>query len=145
MDDATPDVDAAHHSPRILIVDESQENREVLRTLLQRRGLQVVDAARADDGLALARDCHPAVIVLDLDARRAEEADVQAGYAQEAADDHASIVLLGRARQFRSALPGDQVLSKPYHYGRLLRTIERLVERVDVDASHERRSSRDAA
>ena len=36
----------------VLIVDGSTEDRQVLRTALERRGVRVFEAARADAGLA---------------------------------------------------------------------------------------------
>ena len=38
-------------SKRVLIVDQSEDNREVLRTALQRRGLRTIEASGVDQGL----------------------------------------------------------------------------------------------
>ncbi len=52
----------------VLIVDRFAESREVLRTALVHNGVRVLDTARADFGLALARSNGArTVIVLDLE------------------------------------------------------------------------------
>ena len=112
---------------RVLIVDESRETRDVLRTVLELRGLLILEARGARQGLELARHHHPDVIVLDLDAEFAEDAAVQAGFDDESRDHHSSLLVLGKARQYATSIPDDCVLAKPYHYGPLIRKIEQLV------------------
>ena len=51
----------------VLIIDASEETREVLQTALERRGLRILAADRARRGLELARRHHPDLIVLDLE------------------------------------------------------------------------------
>ena len=52
---------------KVLIVDRSEENQEVLRTALERRGLRILAASRARQGMDLARAYRPDLIVLDLE------------------------------------------------------------------------------
>jgi PleD family two-component response regulator len=115
----------SHSSPSVLIVDSSDENREVLRTALARRGLRIFEADEPEQGLALAREHRPDVIVLDLDAEAAEHGQLEVEYSAEAAGRSASLVLLGRKqRSIRSA--GTRGISKPYHFAPLVHTIELL-------------------
>ena len=51
----------------VLIVDRSEETREVLQTVLERRGVRTLAAGRAEMGLELARRHHPDLVVLDLE------------------------------------------------------------------------------
>ncbi|MGA7701688.1 MAG: response regulator, partial [Thermoguttaceae bacterium] len=51
----------------VLIVDRSEETREVLQTVLERRGVRILAAGRAEKGLELARRHHPDLVVLDLE------------------------------------------------------------------------------
>lgn len=117
----------AHPSPSVLIVDSSAENREVLRTVLERRGLRIFEADEAEQGLALAREHHPDVIVLDLESEQVEAGDLQAQYGAEADEQHTSLVILGKARRHGGASSGAaQVVAKPYHFAPLVHTIEQL-------------------
>jgi len=51
----------------VLIVDGSQENREVLTAALERKGCKILSTSRAKRGLELAQQHRPDVIVLDLE------------------------------------------------------------------------------
>jgi CheY-like chemotaxis protein len=112
--------------PSVLIVDEQEETHEVLRTVLERRGVQIFDARGKADGLELARRHQPDLIVLDLE----WEADGE-GTAGEFASQHPGgptpLVLLGRLRRSQGG-GGREIMAKPYHYGALIRKIEELLE-----------------
>src|SRR5881394_1344587 len=85
--------------PSVLIVDSSADNREVLRTVLARRGMQILEAEAADEGLALAREHHPDVVVLDLDAERADAAVIREQFSEQTRRREHSVILLGRIRR----------------------------------------------
>jgi DNA-binding response OmpR family regulator len=107
-----------------LIVEPSADDREVLRTALERRGLRIFEAAAAADGAKLAAEHHPAVIVLDLD-NQPEDAAVPAEFDAQHAGATPSIIILGTARRGHM-LPADQVIAKPYRYAPLVHKIEQL-------------------
>src|SRR5262245_61009259 len=111
-------------SPSVLIVDSSAENREVLRTVLQRRGLRIFEADEPERGLELAREHHPDVIVLDLESRPTIGGDVEDRFGAEAHEQHASLVLLGQAGNPHAATT--KVVAKPYHFAPLVHTIQQL-------------------
>ena len=80
----------------MLIVDQSDEMRQVLKTILECRGWEIVEARASRQGLDLAHDCCPDVIVLDVETLHVESAapdgqDVPAWQAT-----HAPLVFLGR-------------------------------------------------
>ena len=79
----------------VLIVDRSDESREVLRTVLARRGVQILEASGARAGLELCRRHHPEVVVLDLDSQAAGDETVQSEYQSQADNDSASLLMLG--------------------------------------------------
>ena len=60
------------HQPSVLIVDSSPETREVLGTALERQGVRILSASRAERGLELAREHHPDLIVLDLEVENSQ-------------------------------------------------------------------------
>lgn len=118
-------MDSANFAPRVLIVDDSDENRQVLRAALERRGMQILEAQRATEGLQLAQAEHPDLILLDVDGiERTSEAAPEDLVA--AADRcAASLIVLGTMRR-PAAEPGEFV-RKPYHYAPLIRKIESLL------------------
>ena len=117
----------------VLIVDPSKESREVLRTALERDGIQILEANRADLGLALACDQHPHVVVLDLEIEPTHPDRLVEGFREVPGDSPPSLVVLGTARQaqrgsLEETLQNGQFVRKPYHYGPLIRKIEELLE-----------------
>lgn len=115
----------------VLIVDRSEETREVLATVLGRRGLRTLSAAGAPQGLRLAREHHPDLIVLDLELvdGAGEDQGLSAGFADQSRSDRAPLVLLGTARRSGPPLSEGEFVSKPYHYAPLIRKIEELLLR----------------
>jgi len=110
----------------LLIVDESEDSREVLRTALERPGLEIYEASEARSGLELARLHHPQLIVLDLEAESADDPQVCESYDEQSSCDQSQMVLLGSLRRSeRFAKP--QVVAKPYHYGPLIQKIEQML------------------
>ena len=87
------------------------------------------EVSGAREGLALIRQHQPEVVVLDLDANDAQDEHVRDEFDAAARDSCSALVVLGKARRYREALPDGQMIAKPYHYGPLLRTIERLLIR----------------
>lgn len=115
----------------VLIVDRSEENREVLRTVLQSHGVHTLVAAKDIDGLCLAKQFHPKVYVLDLDTIDPTNATVCADYDSHTREENASVVLLGHVPSGRSRLPASEVVAKPYHYAPLIRKIEGLLQEAE--------------
>ena len=119
----------------VLIVDASDETRVVLQTALERRGLRTLAASQAEQGLALARQHHPDLIVLDLEIDSCGPDEVAAPFAEQSRTDHASLVFLGSVRRQQPRPPGEYV-AKPYHYAPLIRRIEEILsanpEKADV-------------
>ncbi len=112
----------------VLIVDQSADSRSVLRTVLERRGVQILESPCAAQGLELVRQHHPEVVVLDLESAAAEDSSVRAAYESELATHRAELVILGNLR--RCEVPADKhLVRKPYHYAPLIRKIEQLIER----------------
>jgi CheY-like chemotaxis protein len=115
--------------PSVLIVDSSADNREVLRTVLARRGLQILEAEAADEGLALARNHRPDVIVLDLEAERANAAAIRDQFSEATRGTEQRVIVLGKIRR-GPVFTGGHVISKPYHFAPLVHTIEQLAAKV---------------
>ena len=129
--------------PSVLIVDRSEETREVLQTALERRGVHTLSAGRTESGMRLAQRHRPDLIVLDLEL---DDAPCGTGVppaliGTEAQGDspisetktgavpeyQPRLILLGNLRRWRDQLPHGEFVSKPYHYGPLIRKIEELL------------------
>lgn len=112
----------------VLVVDPLQETREVLRTVLERRGMRIFAASDPEQGLALARRHRPDLIVLDLECESARSEAISGGFAAESLAHDTPLVLLGSARRRAGKLRTGEFVSKPYHYAPLIRKIEELLQ-----------------
>jgi DNA-binding response OmpR family regulator len=112
----------------VLIVDQAEETREVLKTALERRGMRVLAAAGAGEGLELARFHRPELVVLDVESHGRGAEGAHARFARELVDvDRATrLLLLGKCR-LPDRSRGAEFVRKPYHYGPLIRRIEELL------------------
>ena len=120
----------------VLVVDPCEESREVLCTVLRRRGVTTFEASGGRQGLELARRHHPGVIVLDLETVPDADAETRAGFGTQSRHDNTSLVMLASARRDTVGLPVGRVVSKPYHYGPLVRTIEQLLRESTPAGGH---------
>jgi DNA-binding response OmpR family regulator len=110
----------------VLIVDRSDETREVLTTALERRGLRTLATGRVRRGLQLARLHRPDLVLLDLELEGLGLEQTCARFARQSSKSRASLVLLGSCRRLADTSVGEFVL-KPYHYGPLIRRIEEIL------------------
>jgi len=115
----------------VLIVDRSEETRQVLETALDRRGLQVFSAHAAEQGLELAQRHRPDLIVLDLELDGSSPENLSTPFAAQSRTQHTPLIMLGSVRRSRrQRLPEGEFVAKPYHYGPLIRRIEELLDTV---------------
>ncbi len=127
-------------SASVLIVDRSGDTRDVLRTILETRGVNILEAKQADEGLELLREQHPRVVVLDLEVDEVDSASLQDAFEDESRRSETSLVVLGRVKGAnRSDDSGNSheprhIIEKPYHYGPLIRTIEQLLRQHEAAA-----------
>ncbi|MBI3464458.1 MAG: response regulator [Planctomycetes bacterium] len=113
-----------------LIVDELSDTREVLRTVLESRGMRIVEAARKEQGLELAQRHQPDVVIWDLESGAgARPGDGQTPL-EEREWTQVPTVFLGRATISQkppsrgAERKGCYYLPKPFHFVELIRTIE---------------------
>jgi CheY-like chemotaxis protein len=119
--------DSPNSQPSVLIVDRSADSREVLRTVLERRGVRILEAAGGNQGLELCRRHHPEVVVFDVDCETDGER-VREELQSQADTDSATLVVLGTLRRCDPAPATGRFVPKPYHYAPLVRTIEELLD-----------------
>ncbi len=111
----------------VLIVDRSEETREVLQTALERHGLRTFSAGAKKRGLELARQHQPDVIVLDLELENSSPEELLAPFAQQSQTIKPQMVFLGTFRRKGLGFFSGEFVAKPYHYGPLIRRIEELL------------------
>ena len=51
---------------RILVIEDNEDNRRIVRDLLESRDYVVVEAVTGDDGVRLAREARPDLILMDI-------------------------------------------------------------------------------
>jgi CheY-like chemotaxis protein len=112
---------------RVLIVDPSEETREVLRTMLERRGVTATTASRLPGKTALAQDPRPDLIVLDMESIDAQNNVKTTQLAYSSCSEQPQLLLLGTYRRQKDSFPSGEFVSKPYQYGSLIRKIEELI------------------
>jgi two-component system, cell cycle response regulator DivK len=50
----------------ILIIEDNEKNRKLIRDLLEVKGYQTIESEKAEDGLKLAEEKTPALILMDI-------------------------------------------------------------------------------
>ena len=147
-------------SARILVVDDDDKIRTVLRRGLSYEGYRVVEASSGEEALEKAREHLPALVVLDVMLPGIDGLEVCRRL--RAAGDEVAILMLTARDEVRDRVSGletgaDDYLVKPFSFEELLARIHALLRRaagpagetlrfddvtVDVDAREVRRGTR---
>ncbi len=53
-------------SKKILIIDDDDKNRKLLRVVLQSNGYETIEAENGEDGIKLAKEKNPSLILMDV-------------------------------------------------------------------------------
>ncbi len=122
--------DTTQSSQSILIIDDSIDSRQVLRTALERNGRQILEAGHPDLGLELAEKHQPALVIWDFDSDNSQTEKLADCLKSQLRDQQTSIVVLGKASRSLADLPRSEIVAKPYHYGPLIHKIESLLKSV---------------
>lgn len=121
--------------PRILIIDDDPDNRELLKARLESFGFSVSQSADGEEGLAAARSAPPDLVVLDVMMPRLDGWQVCRELKGHPGTRHVPVIMLtARGRQIEE-LRGwesgaDAYLVKPWDPAQLLETIRRLAPAV---------------
>ena len=115
-------------SPRILVVEDNPANRELVTDLLEAAGYQVHAAASAEDGLRLARELRPDLILMDLSLPGMDGLEATRALRQDAATSNLRVVALTahamKGDEEKAAAAGcDDYMSKPIDIGALARLV----------------------
>ena len=117
----------------VLLVDDTADTRRVLRRMLERDGLSVLEADRGTEGIRLAMTHRIRLIVLDVNMPGLDGLSVCEILKTEPATSRIPILVctvrMENEDQLRAASVGaDGFLGKPFSSERLLTTVHRLLE-----------------
>ena len=118
----------------VLIVEDNEKNLKLVRDVLQVKGYETVDAGTAEEGLVLARDRKPDLVLMDIqlpgmngiDALKALRAD-PATSAIPVVAITASVMQTDRAQIVGAGFDG--FIEKPVNLKNLLDTVQQAVRK----------------
>jgi adenylate cyclase len=111
--------------PRILVVDDSEANRDIIVTRLRAHGYETAEAADGEQGLAAADRCAPDLILLDVTMPKLDGIEVCRRLKSDASRPFTPIILLTAKADTRDVVTGldagaDEYLTKPVDQAALL-------------------------
>jgi DNA-binding NarL/FixJ family response regulator len=125
---------AGSHPGPVLVVDDDQEFRGLMRAMLERAGFEVREAADGDDAIAAAQLTRPGLVLLDVHLPGISGYEVLREL-HETVDDNLPVILVSGERAAREdvvaglLLGADDYLVKPFHGDELLARIRRSLRR----------------
>lgn len=121
-------------SPLVLVIDEHEDSRIIVRTIAQYDGFEVLEAPHGRRGLELAVEHGPDVIVVDLDLRRLPATDVVCRLRSVPSLRDVPLIALASADTAHDAITRDcdAVVLKPLAMTALLGALRRLSAPLDA-------------
>jgi CheY-like chemotaxis protein len=122
---------------RLLIVEDNEMNRDMLSRRLIRRGYEVVEARDGIEGIEIARNQQPDLILMDLSLPEMDGWTATRILKSESSTRHIPVVALTAhamaADRERALLVGcDAVDTKPVEIARLIEIMNRLLVRSEL-------------
>jgi len=116
--------------PTVLIIDDNQDAREVLRALLEENGYRALVASDGPQGLTIARDEKPDCILLDIMMPEMSGFQFCQSLRSDPACEQIAIIILTarkveRDRSYARTVGADDFLIKPVRRSRLLATVHK--------------------
>ncbi len=126
-------------SPRILVVDDDIDMRQMLCLVFQRAGFEVVEAANGEQALARAVDSHPIVVLLDVMMPGLSGFDVCSRLKCDQRTDQVPVIFVSAAEDVRSRndnlkIGADDCIQKPIAPRELVARVRRVLERRGVES-----------
>ncbi|MES0101980.1 response regulator [Mesorhizobium sp. M0019] len=144
---------ALHDPPRILAVDDTPENLEILRMRLEANGYEVATAADGEEGLAKARELTPDLILLDIMMPKLDGISVVRMLKHDQSLRSIPVILVTAKADTRDVVDGldaggDDYLTKPFEHRALLARVRSMLRQKalhDTVASQAKRLEDQAA
>ncbi|MFC1834303.1 ATP-binding protein [Thermodesulfobacteriota bacterium] len=125
-----------HARPEVLVIEDNQANMKLATNLLEARGYQVLQAWTAEEGMAVAAEQDPALILMDISLPGMDGLTATTKLKQDPGTSHIPVVALTA-----HAMPGDEerakeagcdaYLTKPVDPTTLYETLSRFVGRAE--------------
>jgi len=117
----------------VLIVEDNDKNRKLARDVLQAKGYVTIEAVNGEDGVRLARERHPDLVLMDIRLPGISGIEALAGLRADPKTSSIPVVALTASvtptdRSAISAAGFDAFISKPISLKEFLDTVKRLVE-----------------
>ena len=118
----------------ILIVEDNEKNRKLVRDTLQYKGYQTVEAETGEDGVRLARERHPAIVLMDIQLPGIDGITALGQLRADATTRDIPVVavtasVMAQDRQKIMAAGFDAYQGKPISVKELLETVRQLLDR----------------
>ena len=115
----------------ILIVDDNEKNRKYLRVVLQKTGYGVLEAEDGEEGVRLARENLPAVILMDVRMPQMDGIEATRILKSDSATSKIPVVITtssamkGNREKIVSETGCDDYITKPVEINTLLSAVKR--------------------
>ncbi len=124
-------------SARILVADDDEDIRAYLEVTLQLAGFEVLLATDGAEALALARNEHPDVVVLDVMMPNLDGIEALRQMREDPRTSHVPVMLLTARVQTGDAITGldagaDDYLTKPFDPDELVARVRAAIRRADT-------------
>jgi class 3 adenylate cyclase len=118
--------------PRILAVDDIENNLEILRVRLEAEGYEVVTASDGEQALVKMRDLEPDLVLLDIMMPKLDGIAVLKQFKQETANRFVPVILVTAKSDTRDVVVGleaggDEYLTKPFEQAALIARVRSLL------------------
>jgi adenylate cyclase len=115
--------------PRILVVDDSEESRDIIVTRLRARGYETSEAADGEQGLAAASACAPDLILLDVTMPKLDGIEVCRRLKSDRNLPFTPIIILTARTDTKDVVAGleagaDEYLTKPIDHAALVARVK---------------------
>ena len=124
----------------VLIVEDNDKNRKLARDVLQVKGYQTVDTDNAEEGIRLARERQPALILMDLHLPGIDGIEALARLRNDPETRRIPVIAVTASamtedKQKIIAAGFDGLQTKPIHVKEFLRVIADTIARFPVKAA----------
>jgi len=117
----------------VLIVEDNEKNLKLVRDVLQVKGYETIEAVTGEDGVALARERKPDLILMDIQLPGINGIDALKALRADAATAHIPAIavtasVMQQDRKLITEAGFDAYLSKPLDLREFLATVKKLLE-----------------
>ncbi len=130
----------------VLLVEDNEDNRNIYSTIPEHFGYEVVEAVDGEEGIRIAREQHPDLILMDISIPIIDGWEATMILKADETTRHIPIIALtahalAADREKALAVGCDEYLAKPVEPRLVVKMIERFMAERQVETTAENRSS----